>query len=159
MDYKELYLPSHHRAKKNGCVDEHIILAEIKLGRLLKDEECVHHKDENKRNNDPNNLMVFVSNSAHVSYHRGGELIALEDGTFDCKKQPNSRCSVCGVLLKTKRGKICQECLHIKQRRCDWVSKEQLEQDIIELKSNVAISKKYGVSDKTIAKWRKINNL
>lgn len=155
MEYKELYLPNHHRAKVNGCVDEHIILAENKLGRLLRNEECVHHKDENKHNNDPDNLMVFASNSAHIAYHRGGELILLEDGTFDCKGRPNNRCNVCGILLKTKQGNICQECLHIKQRRCTWPSREQLEQDVIKLKSNVAISKKYGVSDKTIAKWRK----
>ena len=156
MEYKELYFPNHHRAKTNGCVDEHIIIAENKLGRLLKEGECVHHKDENKQNNDPDNLMVFVNNSAHVAYHRGGELILLEDGTFDCKGLPDKHCKVCGILLKTKQGNICQKCLHINQRRCDWPSKEQLEQDIIELKTNVAISKKYGVSDKTIAKWRKI---
>ena len=156
MEYKELYLPSHHRAKKNGYVDEHIILAEQKLGRPLKDCECVHHKDEDKLNNDPENLMVFISNSAHIAYHGGGELIPLEDGTFDCKRRPNNHCNVCGILLKTKQGNICQSCLHINQRRCEWPSKEQLEQDVIELKTNVAISKKYGVSDKTIAKWRNI---
>lgn len=155
MEYKELYLPNHHRAKKNGCVDEHIILAEKKLGRLLKDGECVHHKDKNKHNNAIDNLMVFTSNSAHIAYHRGGKLISLEDGTFDCKGLPEKYCEICGVLLKTKQGNICQKCLHIKQQKCSLPSKEQLEQDIIELKTNVAISKKYGVSDKTIAKWRK----
>lgn len=156
MEYKEVHLPNHHRAKTNGYVDEHIILAENKLGRLLKKGECVHHKDENKLNNDLDNLMVFVSNSAHIKYHRGGKLIQLEDGTFDCEGVPDGRCNVCGITLKTKSGKICQECLHIKQRKCERPSKEQLEQDIAELKSNVAISKKYGVSDKTIAKWKRI---
>lgn len=27
-EYPEVYFPEHHRAKKNGCVDRHIIEAE-----------------------------------------------------------------------------------------------------------------------------------
>lgn len=158
MEYKELYLPNHHRAKKNGYVDEHIIIAEKKIGRELKHEECVHHKDENKLNNDPDNLMVFANNGAHIAYHKGGKLIQLEDGTFDCERLKNKYCRVCGILLKTKYGNICQKCLHIKQLKYDW-NKEQLEKDVLELRTNVAISKKYGVSDKTIAKWRKKYNI
>lgn len=156
MKYKEIYLPNHHRAKTNGYVYEHILLAEDKLGRLLKDGECVHHKDLNKLNNKPENLMVFINNSAHIAYHKGGKLISLEDGTFDCETLPDAYCKVCGVKLKTKQAKICQICLHIKQRKCKRPSKEQLKQDIIEFKTNVAIAKKYGVSDKTISKWKKM---
>lgn len=36
MEYKELYLPNHHRAKTNGCVDEHIIIAEKSSEESLK---------------------------------------------------------------------------------------------------------------------------
>lgn len=154
MEYKELYLPNHHRAKTNGCVDEHIIIAERKLGRELKKGEVVHHKDENKRNNDPENLMVFTSNSAHIAFHRGGKLIELSDGTYDCEKLPVRYCEMCGKMLMTKRSKMCPKCDHIKKRKCVWPTREELEKDVIELKSNLAISKKYGVSDKTVAKWK-----
>lgn len=156
MEYKELYLPNHHRAKVNGCVDEHIILAETKLGRPLKDGEVVHHIDKDKLNNDPNNLMIFASNSAHITYHKGGKLIELEDGTYDCVGLPVKYCCQCGVRLKTKQGNICQQCNHINQRKVTWPTAEEFEKDIKELKTNVAIGKKYKVSDKTIAKWRKI---
>lgn len=153
-DYKELYLPSHHRAKRNGMVDEHIVLAEKIIGRDLKDDEVVHHKDYNRKNNSLENLMIFCSNSAHITFHHGGELIALEDGTYDCVSCLESYCKDCGVQLKTKGATICQPCLHIRQRVCEHPSREQLERDIVELKTNVAIAKKYNVSDKTIAKWR-----
>ena len=48
---------------------EHRIVAEKKLGRKLKQGEVVHHIDGNKRNNSPDNLMVFSSQSEHVKYH------------------------------------------------------------------------------------------
>ena len=81
-NYNTLYLPSHHRAWKNGCVYEHILIAEQKLGRELKDGECVHHIDENKRNNDPNNLMIFDTYENHIAFHHNGKAIPLGDGTY-----------------------------------------------------------------------------
>ena len=38
-------------------------------GRKLRPEEVVHHKDGCPRNNDPNNLVVFASQSEHLSFH------------------------------------------------------------------------------------------
>jgi hypothetical protein len=42
---------------------------ECKIGRYLTEEECVHHIDGNKANNDPENLMLFNNNSEHIKYH------------------------------------------------------------------------------------------
>lgn len=81
-NYNTIYFPSHHRAWKNGYVYEHIIIAEQKLGRELEDGECVHHIDMNKRNNDPNNLMIFDSYRNHVAFHKGGKAIPLDNGTY-----------------------------------------------------------------------------
>lgn len=47
----------------------HRVVAEQKLGRKLKKNEVVHHIDGNRRNNDPDNLMVFSSSSDHMRYH------------------------------------------------------------------------------------------
>lgn len=55
----------------NGCVYEHIIQAERKLGRFLGDKEVVHHKDRNRTNNSLDNLMVFKTNKDHTMFHAG----------------------------------------------------------------------------------------
>lgn len=55
---------------------EHRIVAEQMLGRPLKKGEVVHHIDGNKRNNSPENLMVFSSQVEHAKWHalhKGGD--------------------------------------------------------------------------------------
>lgn len=47
----------------------HRVVAEQILGRPLRPGEIVHHIDGNKRNNDPDNLMVFASQAEHARYH------------------------------------------------------------------------------------------
>lgn len=47
----------------------HRVVAEQKLGRKLIKGEVVHHIDENKRNNHPDNLIVFSSQSEHAKWH------------------------------------------------------------------------------------------
>lgn len=48
---------------------EHRIIAEQILGRELKIGEVVHHRDGDKRNNDPRNIVVFNSQSEHAHHH------------------------------------------------------------------------------------------
>ncbi len=48
---------------------EHRIVAEEILGRALKKGEVVHHIDGNKRNNSPENLMIFRNQKEHAKWH------------------------------------------------------------------------------------------
>ena len=48
---------------------EHRVVAEEVLGRKLRPGETVHHMDGNKRNNRPENIRVFRSQSEHAKYH------------------------------------------------------------------------------------------
>lgn len=54
---------------------EHRVVAEALLGRPLRKGEVVHHIDHNKRNNAPENLMVFSSQADHANFHfsKGGD--------------------------------------------------------------------------------------
>ncbi|MCI8916906.1 MAG: HNH endonuclease [Oscillospiraceae bacterium] len=47
----------------------HRVVAELMLGRPLKSGEVVHHIDGDKRNNRPENLMVFSSQKEHAAFH------------------------------------------------------------------------------------------
>lgn len=51
----------------------HRVVAELMLGRPLRPEEVVHHIDGNKRNNAPENLMVFQSQAEHAAWHAAHE--------------------------------------------------------------------------------------
>ncbi len=50
---------------------EHRAVAEGVLGRSLRPGEVVHHIDENKHNNAPDNLAVLPNQSEHARLHFG----------------------------------------------------------------------------------------
>jgi ribosomal protein L37AE/L43A len=60
--------PQHPKALKNGYIYLHRLIVENYLGRLLKDDEVIHHKDLNKKNNSLDNLLV-LSPSEHSKLH------------------------------------------------------------------------------------------
>ena len=57
--YKCIYYPSHPFATSSGHIREHRLIMEKSLGRFLKKDEIVHHKDGNTLNNNLNNLEVL----------------------------------------------------------------------------------------------------
>lgn len=63
--YRLKYVPGHHRADITGLVAEHILVAEKELGRPLEKGELVHHKDFNKLNPKPSNLLFPISRPQH----------------------------------------------------------------------------------------------
>lgn len=48
---------------------EHRVIAEAMLGRPLNGSEVVHHRDGDKRNNDPENLAVLLGQGDHMREH------------------------------------------------------------------------------------------
>lgn len=60
-------------ARKDGYIMEHRLIVAQLLGRYLKRSEVVHHIDHDPTNNDPANLMLFSSNTAHKKYEATGQ--------------------------------------------------------------------------------------
>ena len=68
---------------------EHRVVAENMMGRKLAVDEVVHHEDENKLNNNPDNLLV-CTNAEHQAIHR--KLRALQE----CGNEDYRKCCYCG---------------------------------------------------------------
>ena len=60
--------PQHPKSLSTGYVYLHRLIVENYLGRILKDDEVVHHKDFNRKNNSIENLLV-LSQSEHSKLH------------------------------------------------------------------------------------------
>jgi HNH endonuclease len=95
--YVLIRLPNHPLADVRGYVYEHRVVAEKKIGRSLLPSEQVHHRDENKQNNDPSNLEVVQDGHHHRALHRkaGRQLQGCDEPNRDVV----CACG-CGVTFK-----------------------------------------------------------
>lgn len=73
--YVMILQKDHPFSDKQGYVCEHRLVAEECLERYLKPEEVVHHINEFRDDNHPENLYVFPNNQIHLAHHRSGESI------------------------------------------------------------------------------------
>lgn len=78
---------NHPYRDKNNYVYEHRLVAEKYLGRYLTPKEVAHHVNKIKDDNRIENLIVFMSHSAHLRFHKDPKLVKQEEIIFDGRKQ------------------------------------------------------------------------
>jgi hypothetical protein len=64
----------------------HVLVLEEKIGRPLNENECGHHIDGDKQNNDPVNLEV-MDKAEHKSLHNTGKTLSEESRAKVSKAQ------------------------------------------------------------------------
>lgn len=115
-DYIYALVPEHPKATKNNYVLMHRVVMENYLGRMLTEEEVVHHKDHNKKNNSIENLEL-IERVTHIKKHsteRGRKIIKLKcpwcekefikyKNQTHLQKPSKYNCTCCS---KTCRGKL-----------------------------------------------------
>ena len=67
--YKQKYKPKSPEAREDGYVAVHRDVASRKIGRPLRANEVVHHRDGNKLNNRPSNLQVMTRKQHWLVHH------------------------------------------------------------------------------------------
>jgi hypothetical protein len=85
-------MPKHSNCFGSGYVYEHRLVVENYLGRTLKPNEIVHHKDGNKLNNSIDNLELCRTIAEHKYEHR------LQNSRI--KRKPNEP----NILIKCDCG-------------------------------------------------------
>lgn len=148
--------------EKNGSdrsytQNEHVVVAEKKLGRKLGRREIVHHVDENKFNNDPDNLMVLRTSGDHMRIHSDipVEVFQTEDGSHVVVKR-QYECPHCLRYFEPNKAKdiYCSVICSLAAQAAGSLipTKEVLAKAVWEMPST-SLCKLYGVSDTTIKNW------
>lgn len=66
--YTYIYFPDHPKSTRDGYIMEHILVMECNIGRWLKNNEVVHHKNHIRNDNRIENLQLMTS-SEHTRFH------------------------------------------------------------------------------------------
>lgn len=160
------FAPDNPRATKEGYVYTHVLVAEKKLGRYLKPEECVHHIDEDKHNNSLDNLIVFKTNADHAAFHKGVEKVQDGDVWYCPSKRIYDKeiCPVCNINYKDAKAEMCIDCwsklnkTFIKDTNVERPSRELLKNKI-RTSNFTQIGREYNVADNTVRKWCEVYGL
>lgn len=66
--YIAIYFPDHPKSNKEGYIMEHILVMECIVGRHIKSDEVVHHKNHIRSDNRASNLQLMTKKE-HIRMH------------------------------------------------------------------------------------------
>lgn len=171
--YKWVQTPEGHlQTTKRGLMQEHRLVAEQIVGRLLTKYEVVHHIDENTLNNDVDNLMIFAAARDHNAFHMGAPTWSDDGLVWHASKiTRGKRCAYCGKIYiapnisKQYRNKYCSvECAnkgnHIAISKITQEQAENLPQILRDCNGNFSkAARLLGITDNAIRKRLKQRGL
>lgn len=115
---------------------EHRVGVEGELGRRLKRSEVVHHVNERKDDNRPENLMVFASPEGHRRYHDGKTAKIVWDG----RRLAGSRAAPTGKPTGPAVKMRVLRTAPVRWRECEWFQDDLVSiapADLARLKKNI----------------------
>ena len=141
LGYMYCYQPDHFCANKAGKVYQHILVMVEHIGRPLYENECVHHIDRIRSNNELSNLLL-LTRSEHALLH------ALEDRAV---QKIERKCKNCGISFSATTRLFCStECYHNSNVRF-YITADELRWLVWSMPST-KVANLLGVSDTAIKK-------
>jgi len=158
--------PKHPYAwKRDGCVHFHRLVMENHLGRYLREDEFVFHKDEDRKNNDIENLRIVIRSPATRVYKPrsappkricGVCKEGFRPEWLECKAN-YSDSKYCSDFCRAEAKRSAKKKAHAVGRdfkKIEPPSREELAALIWEYPST-KLAEKFGVSDRTVGNWCK----
>lgn len=117
----------------------------------------LHHKDVNHYNNELDNLQILCPNCHAIQNGNSGAATGKTSRKNSESIAEKPKCPNCGETF-SGNGNMCRKCFNLLRQTVERPEREEFKR-LIRTTSFVQLGKKFGVSDKAIAKWCKAMNL
>lgn len=144
MGYEYAISKGHYLASSNGKIYKHIFVMCEHIGRPLHPDECVHHKDRDRSNNELSNLQL-LTRSEHALLH------AIEDRGYKVESRKCKHCKKPFTCSEVSKQIFCSSLCAAEVRQKFEISEEEL-QVMVWTMPTIEVAKILGVSDVAVSK-------
>lgn len=138
--YLYIWKPDHPKAGKKGYVPHACLVAEKALGKYLPDKAMVHHINEIRDDDRPENLVVCEDSAYHMLLHRRQRALKACGHAnwlkcYYCKKYDDPK----NLIIKKNGSGIHRECQNKARRKYVERNREKVNQKQRECQKNWTI--------------------